>query len=343
MPDLRELVYQHDEIADLDPAGRRLALRQILSDAGVEDVAAGVAYLADEIDGSGPLSGLMNDDAVTDILVNGPDEVCIERDGVLMPTGCRFDSTEHLMQWCERQIARAGGRVDTSSPIADARLPDGSRIHVVLPPVAPSGPLVSIRRFGACPLTLDELVELGSMTGAQAEILRSSITGGHSLVVSGATGTGKTTLLNALLDEVSPSERVVLIEELPELRANGTNRVSLIGRSANAEGRGSVSLAELVRASLRMRPDRIVVGEVRGPEALPALWAMRTGHSGTMLSIHAASVADASRRLVQLALMSDHAPSEDTLRHEVESCVDVHVHLGRHGRNRVVEEIAVGR
>ena len=343
MPDLRTLVYEHDEIADLDPAARRLALREILSDAGVEDVAAGVAYLADEIDGSGPLSGLMSDGSITDIVVNGPDEVCVERDGELIPTGCTFDSTEHLTQWCERQIARAGGRVDTSSPIADARLPDGSRIHVVLPPVAPAGPLVSIRKFGASPLSLDELVELGSMTAGQAAILRGSVSAGQSFVVSGATGTGKTTLLNALLGEVSPVERVVLIEELPELRATDKNRVSLIGRSANAEGRGTVNLAELVRASLRMRPDRIVVGEVRGPEALPALWAMRTGHSGTMLSIHAASAADAARRLVHLALMSEHAPSENTLRHEVDSCVDVYVHLGRRDRRRVVEEITVTR
>jgi pilus assembly protein CpaF len=343
MLDLRALVYEHDEIADLDPAARRLALREILADAGAEDVAAGVAYLADEIDGSGPLSGLMSDDSITDILVNGPDEVCIERDGELIATGCTFDSVEHLTQWCERQIAGAGGRVDASSPIADARLPDGSRIHVVLPPVAPGGPLVSIRRFGASPLSLDDLVALDSMSGAQAEVLRASIRDGHSFVVSGATGTGKTTLLNALLGEVSPLERVVVIEELPELCVTGSNRVSLIGRSANAEGRGNVSLAELVRASLRMRPDRIVVGEVRGPEALPALWAMRTGHSGTMLSIHAANAADASRRLVQLALMSEHSPSEETLRHEVDACVDIRVHLGRCGRDRVVEEITVTR
>jgi pilus assembly protein CpaF len=200
---------------------------------------------------------------------------------------------------------------------------------------------VSIRRFGASPLSLDELAEMGSMTASQAELLRTSIRAGHSCVVSGATGTGKTTLLNALLAEVSPSERVVLIEELPELRVSGTNRVSLIARSANAEGRGSVSLAELVRASLRMRPDRIVVGEVRGPEALPALWAMRTGHSGTTLSIHATSAEDASSRLVQLALMSGHAPNEDTLQREVKSCVDVRVHLARRGRRRVVEEISV--
>lgn len=343
MSDLRALVYEHDEIADLDPAARRLALREILSEAGVEDVAAGVAYLAAEIDGAGPLSGLMDDDSITDILVNGPDEICIERDGETIPTDCTFDSTEHLTQWCERQIACAGGRIDTSSPIADARLPDGSRIHVVLPPLAPGGPLVSIRKFGASPLSIDELVERRSMSATQAETLRGSITAGHSIVVSGPTGTGKTTLLNALLREVPSSERVVMIEELPELRAIGKNRVSLVGRSANAEGQGCVSLAELVRASLRMRPDRIVVGEVRGPEALPALWAMRTGHSGTMLTIHAANAADAPRRLVQLALMSDHAPTEDTLQHEVESCVDVYVHLDRRGRGRVVEEIRVAR
>lgn len=343
MLDLRALAYEHDEIADLDPAARRLALREILSEAGVDDVAAGVAYLAAEIDGTGPLSALMNDESITDILVNGPDEVCIERRGEMVPTDCRFDSVDHLTQWCERQIARAGGRLDTSSPIADARLPDGSRIHVVLPPVAPDGPLVSIRKFRPSPFSLDELVGMKTMTEAQAELLRRSITVGHSIVVSGATGTGKTTLLKALLGEVPSCERVVTIEELPELHPTGNNRVSLIGRSANAEDRGAVSLAELVRASLRMRPDRIVIGEVRGPEALPALWAMRTGHSGTMLSIHASSAADASLRLVQLALMSEHAPSESTLRDEVGRCVDVHVHLGRRDGARMVEEIDVVR
>lgn len=340
MPDPLDLVLDHDEIADLDPAARRLALREIFVSAGADDVAGCVARATDEIDGFGPMSGLMRDASLSDILINGPDEIWVERDGVLTELPSPFGAAEDLAAWCERTITRCGGRVDTSHPIADVRLTDGSRMHVVLPPVAPRGPLVSIRRFPQAALSLDDLVAGETLLAGEADRLRAAVAEGRSIVVSGPTGAGKTTLLGALLALVPCSERVVVVEELAELKRPAPNRVSLVARTANAEGAGEIGLETLVRASLRMRPDRIVVGEVRGPEALPAIWAMRTGHAGTMLSLHASGTADAARRLVDLALMAGRAPSEQNLVREVTSAVDVYVHMGRSGGRRRVEEIA---
>ena len=339
MADPLELVYEHGEIADLDPAERRLALRSIFSAAGVGDVAAHVARAADEIDGFGPISHLMRDGTITDILIDGVDAIWVERSGDLVPAGCSFDSIEHLTDWCERSITRAGGRVDGAHPIADARLSDGSRIHVVMPPIAPNGPLVSIRRFPQQAFTLDDLVACDTLSRAEAAMLRSAVGEGRSIVVSGATGSGKTTLLRALLAVVPAAERVIVIEELSEIGCAGSKHVSLVARAPNAEGKGEVSLDLLVRGALRMRPDRIVVGEVRGSEALPALWAMRTGHAGTMLSVHASGAASAARRLVDLALMSPAAPTEASLEREVSSGIDIYVHMCRRDGARVVDEV----
>lgn len=337
-----ELVAQHDELAELDPAARRLALRTILSEAGVGDVSGRVARLAEEIDGFGPISALMCDPAVTDILINGPDEIWVERSGSFQQVSISFDSAQHLSAWCERHITSSGGRVDTSHPISDVRLADGSRLHVVLPPVAPGGPLVSIRRFPDRAFSLDDLVGAHTITADQRDLLENVVSARRSIVISGATGVGKTTMLNALLALVPGSERVVVIEELPELCVRGGNQVSLVARDANAEGRGAIGLVHLVRASLRMRPDRIVVGEVRGPEALPALWAMRTGHAGSMLSVHAADATDAACRLTELALLAEGAPSLDAIVRDVSSAVDVYVHMGRDDGRRVVSEIISG-
>lgn len=341
--ELMELVYDHDELADLDPAARRIALRALLADRGVADVGSVVRDLAEEIDGFGPLSRAMSTAGVTDVLVNGPDEIWIERDGTLQPTDARFADRQHLYAWCERIVSEAGGRIDASWPISDVRLVDGSRLHAVLPPVAPDGPIVSIRRSPGRPRTLEDLAGLGAMDDDDVERLRGFVAEGRSIAIGGATGTGKTTLLNALLLEVPPDQRVVTIEELPEIRAARAGVVSLVARSPNAEGRGGVGLDELVRASVRMRPDRIVIGEVRGPEALPALSAMATGHAGTMLSVHGRSAAHVTDRLVSLALSAPEAPSEDTLVRQVRSTLDVVVHLARAERRRVVEEIVCHR
>ena len=335
---LRDLVYGHDEIADLDPAERRLALRRILADAEVPDLATVVEAVADEIDGLGPLTRLLEDESVTDVLVNGPHVVQVERDGKLQETPVSFEGREELLVWCERIVASCGGRVDAAHPIADVTLRDGARLHVVLPPIAPDGPLVSIRRPATNPLSLDELVTLELLDQSAASSLKEHVQAGASIVISGATGTGKTTLLDALLQLIPMTERTISIEELGELRS-GENRIALIAREPNAEGRGRVTLEELVRASLRMRPDRIVVGEVRGAEALPALWAMSTGHRGGMLTVHARSACDARRRLVNLALSSPHAPSEAALLAQVDEAIDIWVHIEKNEGRRTVAEL----
>ena len=337
--DLMQLVYDHDELADLDPAARRLALRELVAGAAESDVPTAVQQLADEIDGLGPISDAMRAPGVTDVLINGPHQVWIETDGGMELTGARFVDHEHLRVWCERVVSGAGGRIDSSWPITDVRLADGSRFHAVLPPVAPGGPLVSIRRSPQTPRSLDDLCSLGFVSAPECHRLRSFVAGGRSIAISGATGTGKTTLLNALLLEIAPRERIVVIEELPELRLDGPGAVSLVARSPNAEARGEVRLDALVRASLRMRPDRIVVGEVRGPEALPALQAMTTGHAGAMLSVHARSASHVPARLVDLAMGAHGAPPEMTLARHVADVLDVVVHVVRRSGARAIEEI----
>ena len=337
--ELMQLVYDHDELAELDPAARRLALRALLAERAEPDLSTAVRQLADEIDGFGPISDAMRAADITDILINGPHEVWIEIDGSMELIDARFGDHEHLRAWCERMVSAAGGRIDSSWPITDVRLADGSRFHAVLPPVAPDGPLVSIRRFPPQPRSLDDLYSLGFVSATDCACLRNLVAEGSSIAISGATGSGKTTLLNALLLEVAPSERIVVIEELPELRLDGTGAVSLVARGPNPEGRGEVRLDALVRASLRMRPDRIVVGEVRGPEALPALQAMTTGHAGAMLSVHARSASHVPVRLVDLAMGAHGAPSETTLARHVGDALRVVVHIGRRSGVRAIEEI----
>ena len=337
--DLMQLVYDHDELAELDPAARRLALRELVAETTEPDIPTAVQQLADEIDGLGPISDAMRDPGITDVLINGPYEVWIESADRMELTGARFADHEHLRAWCERLVSAAGGRIDSSWPISDVRLADGSRFHAVLPPVAPGGPLVSIRRLPRRPRSLDDLCSLGFVSASDSARLRTLVAEGNSIAISGATGTGKTTLLNALLLEVAPRERIVVIEELPELRLDGQGAVSLVARGSNAEGRGEVRLDALVRASLRMRPDRIVVGEVRGPEALPALQAITTGHAGAMLSVHARSASHVDARLVELAMGAHGAPSEMTLARQVADALDVVIHIGRRSGARAIEEI----
>ena len=339
--DLFELVLQRDELAELDPAARRLALRELLVDeVPAPELGAQVAKLADVIDGFGPLTEFMRDDAVTDVLVNGTEPVWIERAGVLLATGVAFQSSEDLLAFVDRLLGAAGGRVDVTHPIADARLADGSRIHVVLPPIAPQGPLVSIRRFPDGRFDLGALVRARMLDDDQAAQLERYVLERRSLAISGATGSGKTTLLNALLGVVPPTDRLVLVEEIPELHPNCAHAVSLVTRAANVEGAGEVRLATLVRAALRMRPDRIVIGEVRGDEALAALAAMATGHEGSMVTIHARSPDDALDRFVALALEARSGASERALEHRVTRALDVVVQLRREpGGRRVVDAI----
>ena len=336
---LQELLYQHHDLAELDPASRRLAVRDLLLRGGHHHLIGDAPLVLDEIDDYGPLSALMRDPEVTDILINGPGEVWVERRGCLCSSSVTFSDRAHLTGWVERLVSRAGGRLDLTSPVADARLPDGSRFHAVIPPIAPNGPLVSIRRFPLSAFRVEDLIEAGSLSEDLASTLRDAVAEGRSLLIAGPTGAGKTTLMNALLHLVPPSERVVAIEELPELRMP-PHCVSLVSRRPNPEGRGEVTLEDLVRASLRMRPDRIVIGEVRGPEALPALAAMATGHRGSMLTIHGETPRGSFDRLVGLALQADGAPSEPALMRDAKVAVDIVVQLVKRDGRRIVGELA---
>lgn len=338
--ELWDLALDRDEMADLDPAERRLALRELLLDNDlVIDVPESLAELADAIDGFGPLTPLMEDDRITDILVNGPHEVWVERDGSLSKAPTSFADNSDLRAFIDRMLGSSVARADVGHPVADARLQDGSRLHVVLPPVATDGPLVSIRKFPRTPLSLDDLAVSQMVDSAQLERLRSAVWDRETLAISGGTGSGKTTLLNALLGEIAKTERVVVLEETAELRPCCEHIVSLLTRESNLENAGRIELGELVRASLRMRPDRIVIGEVRGPEALAALAAMSVGHPGSMVTVHARSAGAVVERLVSLALLARGGSTEASLRRQVGAAFDLVVHLERapDGKRRVVE------
>lgn len=336
---LLDLVRDHDELAALDPAARRLALRELLADGETEgDPGQALARLSDWIDGYGPLTRLMADAGISDILVNGADEVWVDRRGRLELADVSFSGPGELMHLIERWMGSAGGRADAAHPIGDARLSDGSRLHVVLPPIASDGPIVSIRRFPRDPYSLTDLTELGLITADQAVSLRDSVLNRRTIVIGGATGTGKTTLANALLGCVPADERVVIIEETPELRPTCAHWVSMIARGPNQEGAGALDQSALLRAALRMRPDRIVVGEARGPEVSVALQAMATGHEGSLLTVHARDASDVRERLVELALMCPGIP-EKVIRRQVERSIDVVVQVARHDGRRLVVEV----
>jgi pilus assembly protein CpaF len=342
--DLFELVLDHPELADLDPAARRLALRSLVADAlETSDVSVHATRLADLIDGFGSLTAVMSDEDVTDVLVNGPEEVWVERAGSLQRADVSLGRDE-LDALLHRLMDDAGARLDLSHPIASARLANGARIHAVLPPVAPAGPLVSIRRFPARPLGIADLTRAGFMTEEQRARLVEVVHARHSIAIGGATGTGKTTLLNALLMCIPGHERIVTIEEVAELHVAGRHVASLVGREPNIEGRGGIDLVTLVRAALRMRPDRIVVGEVRGAEAVAALAALSTGHEGSMVTVHARSTAGALSRIVDLGLQASSGASERALERQVRRAFDVVVHLerGEGGRRRVASVDDVG-
>jgi pilus assembly protein CpaF len=286
-----------------------------------------VKQVADWIDGYGPLTDLMEDDEVTDILVNGPDDVWVERAGFLLRTDVGFGDHNSLLAFVDRLFGEAGVRLDALSPIADIRLPDGSRLHAVLEPIAQRSCLVSIRKFPRM-WTLAELQIQEMFTDNDRRRLEDFVRSRKSIVVAGATGSGKTTLVNALLEYVGDDERVLVIEETPELSPAQPHCISLITRRANIEGRGAIESSELLRAALRMRPDRIVIGEVRGSEASVALSALRTGHTGSMLTVHSAGSDSALDRLADLAALGT-GRSLEALRAEWHHAIDVIVHVER--------------
>ncbi len=326
--------------ADLQTAVRGLVDEQavLLGAADREEIAARI--LRDSV-GLGPLEVLLADPAVEEVMVNGPDTVYVERGGRIEATDVAFADEEELRNAIERILAPLGRRVDELSPMVDARLADGSRVNVVIPPLAIDGPLISIRRFGARRPGPDELVELGTLSAAQRQALAAAVAARRSILVSGGTGSGKTTLLNALSAFIAPAERVVTIEDAAELRLQQPHVVRMESRPAGVEGRGEVTVRDLLRNALRMRPDRIVIGEVRGAEALDLLTALNTGHDGALSTVHANSPADALSRLETLALMAGVGLPHAAIAEQVQRGIDLVVHIERRPEGaRVVTEIA---
>ncbi|HVF06856.1 MAG TPA: TadA family conjugal transfer-associated ATPase [Frankiaceae bacterium] len=295
--------------------------------------------LEDEVSGAGPLGGLLRDPSVTDVLVNAPDDVWVDRGGGLERAPVSFADDAAVVALVRRLAARVGRRFDAAQPWVDARLPDGTRLHAVLAPPATRATAVSIRTLRRQHLTLDDLVASGSVSAALAAWLRAVVAARLAVVVSGGTGTGKTTLLGCLLGLVPPAERLVLVEDAAELRPNAPHVVSLEARPPNVEGAGAVTLRDLVRQAMRMRPDRLVVGEVRGDEVVDMLAALNTGHDGGMTTLHANTAADVVPRLAALA--GPAGLSGAALAAQVDAALDVAVHLVRTPTARRVAELAV--
>jgi pilus assembly protein CpaF len=295
--------------------------------------------------GLGPLEELLADPAVEEVMVNRHDRVYVERAGRIERTEIRFPSEQALRDAIERILTPLGRRVDELSPMVDARLEDGSRVHVVIPPLAVDGPSMSIRRFTAVRPGPAELVELGTITPELHDELAAAVGARRSILVSGGTGSGKTTLLNALSAFIDADERVITIEDAAELRLRQPHVVRLESRPANVEGRGKVTIRDLLRGALRMRPDRIVIGEVRGAEALDLLMALNTGHEGALSTVHANSPEDALRRIETLALMAGVGLPHEAIREQLGRGLDLVIHLARlsDGSRRVVEVAEVVR
>jgi len=322
-----ELADAVSELVEADAA--------VLSPAFREHVAE--LILRDTV-GLGPLEEVLADPEVEDVLVNGPAEVYVERRGRIERTGVRFGSEADLRDAIERILAPLGRRVDELSPMADARLRDGSRVNVVIPPLAVDSPALSIRRFAGARPDCDRMVESGTLTAQARDLLAGAVRARRSVLISGGTGSGKTTLLNALSEFIAPAERVITIEDAAELRLRQPHVVRLETRPASIEGRGEVTIRDLLRNALRMRPDRIVIGEVRGPEALDLLVALNTGHEGALSTVHANSPEDALRRLETLALMAGVGLPHEAIREQVGRGVDLVAHMSRgpDGARRVV-------
>jgi pilus assembly protein CpaF len=303
------------------------------------------AEIADDILGHGPLERLLADESVTEIMVNGPYDVWVERQGRLYETTVRFTDDSHLRRIINKIVAQVGRRIDESSPLVDARLPDGSRVNAVIPPLSLSGPLVTIRKFSKKRLDLTDLIRLGTLSTETVEFLQRCVLAELNVLISGGTGSGKTTLLNALSTAIPDADRIVTIEDAAELRLNQRHVLRLEARPKNIEGEGEIAIRELVRNSLRMRPDRIIVGEVRGAEALDMLQAMNTGHDGSLSTVHANTPRDALSRIETMVLMAGYDLPMRAIRQQVASALDLLVHLERleDGSRRVTAITEVGR
>jgi pilus assembly protein CpaF len=304
-----------------------------------------VREIADDILGYGPLEPLLQDDSVTEVMVNNFDQIFIERAGKIERTGSTFVDNAHLLRIIDKIVSQVGRRVDESSPMVDARLPDGSRVNAIIPPLALRGPTLTIRKFSRDPYTMDDLINFGSITPKAAQFLAAAVKGKLNILISGGTGTGKTTLLNAISAFVPGDERIVTIEDAAELQLQQEHVITLESRPPNIEGQGEVRIRELVRNSLRMRPDRIIVGEVRGPETLDMLQAMNTGHEGSLTTIHANSPRDALSRLETLVLTAGVDLPLRAIREQISSAFDLLVQITRlvDGSRRVTHITEVQR
>jgi pilus assembly protein CpaF len=328
--DLEKLLFMQDSRARQQLLA---VILQLVAEHGVPFSASERNRLAnevlDEVFGLGPLEPLLQDSTVTDILVNTADLVYVERGGVLEKTKVVFKDNHHLMHIIEKIVSKVGRRVDESSPMVDARLPDGSRVNAIIPPLAIDGPILSIRRFGSHPLTANDLLEYRELTPVMLTVLEKAVSARLNIVVSGGTGAGKTTLLNVLSGFISPRERIVTIEDSAELRLKQEHVVRLECRPPNVEGNGGVRQRELLINALRMRPDRIIVGEVRGEEALDMLQAMNTGHDGSITTVHANTPRDAIARIETMALMANLNLPEMALRQQIAAAVHLIVQVSR--------------
>jgi len=288
-----------------------------------------VQSIQNEMLGLGPIEPLLADPSVSDILVNGPNKVYVERRGRIEITDVRFDSDSHLLRIIDKIVSRIGRRVDELSPMVDARLPDGSRVNAIIPPLALDGPILSIRRFSVVPYGMQDLVKFGTLTLEMAELIQGLVKAKVNLLVSGGTGSGKTTLLNVISGAIPPNERIITIEDAAELQLQQPHVVRLESRPQNIEGKGEVSQRALLRNSLRMRPDRIILGEVRGAEVLDMLQAMNTGHEGSMTTIHANTPRDALTRLEHMMSMAGMQVTPRAMRQQISAALSVVIQISR--------------
>jgi pilus assembly protein CpaF len=319
-----------------------LLVERLLQETGVALNAPGrkqlIQDILDEIMGLGPLEPLLADASISDILVNGPHQVYVERSGKLVKTEVNFSDDDHLMKIIDKIVSRVGRRIDESSPMVDARLPDGSRVNAIIPPLALDGPLLSIRRFAVVPLTMHDLLDKRTLTPVLSQLLSAMVRAKMNILISGGTGTGKTTLLNVLSASIPHNERIVTIEDAAELQLQQPHVVRLETRPPNIEGKGEVSQRALVRNTLRMRPDRIIVGEVRGAEVLDMMQAMNTGHEGSMATVHANSPRDALTRLENMAGYGGATMPQDAMRQQISSAIMAVIQIARlnDGRRKIV-------
>lgn len=335
-----------DKIITLEPKERKQTIERLvynmIEDERVIipsfDIKRIIEEIINESVGYGPLEELLRDPTITEIMVNGPHDVHIERRGRLEKTNIRFKDDQHIRHIIDRIIAPLGRRIDSSSPMVDARLHDGSRVNATIPPVSLDGPVISIRKFNADPLKLSDLMSFGSMASEMGQFLTAAVQAKANVLVSGGTGSGKTTLLNVLSASIPPGERIITIEDMAELRFQYDNLVRMEARPPNMEGTGEISIRHLVKNALRMRPDRIIVGEVRGSEAIDMLQAMNTGHEGSLTTIHANSPRDALGRLEAMVIMSGLPLTVDVIRGYFVGAIDLIVQTSRltDGKRKIV-------